>query len=829
MNGRVLLFAGLAGLLAAPGTMAAQQPKRPFLAADAVRLQDVSDPAVSPDGEWVAYVVRTSEVDQDRRQSDVWMARWDGSRAVRLTHTAEESERTPRWSPDGRWLAFLSSRGDTNEAAQLWLLDRAGGEAERITSLEGGVSDYVWAPDGVRLALVVEDAEPRDSITAGVDTTRKRPKPIVVDRFFFKEDYTGYLGPRRKHLWVLDLATRRLAQLTSGSNDDVLPAWSPDGQTIAFASKRGPDPDRSDDWNLYALEPSPGAEPRRLTASDGNDSDPTWASRPVWSPDARRLAYLRAGPLKLIYYAAQKLATVGADGAGEGLVTPRLDRWVSQPQWSPDGSLYFLLEEDRAFHLARVTASGGEVEPVVSGARVLTGLSIGRNGRIAVVAGTAEAPPELFAVERDGLRPLSNHNADLLAEVQLGSTEEIAFRSRDGTVVHGLMLTPPGYVRGRRYPTILRIHGGPVAQFQHEFDEQLQALAGQGYVVLAINPRGSSGRGEAFARAIYADWGNKDAQDVLAAVDWAVARGIADPDRLGVGGWSYGGILTNYVIAQDRRFKAATSGAGISNILAGYGTDQYVREYEAELGRPWENTRTWLKLSSPFLKADRIVTPTLFLAAEKDFNVPLHNSEQMYQALRSLGRETMLVIYPGEYHGIQRPSFVRDRLERYVAWYGRFLGQAAVGNGPSQVPHLTDAAHRSASRSVERATHFGPSLIAEGVPGDATTISRYRRRRSRRPRAGVRRRDREQRPGAGRERAGRSAGPEPELGRRCHLSRFQRAGSADRPRAGRGYHDALGSCQTAPTIQRRPPRLGADRLESLARHRAAPRPPRADG
>jgi dipeptidyl aminopeptidase/acylaminoacyl peptidase len=191
--------------------------------------------------------------------------------------------------------------------------------------------------------------------------------------------------------------------------------------------------------------------------------------------------------------------------------------------------------------------------------------------------------------------------------------------------------------------------------------------------VVAANPRGSSGRGEKFSMAIWAEWGNKDGQDVLAAVEYAVAQGIADSTRLGVGGWSYGGILTNQVIARDQRFKAAISGAGQSNVLAGYGTDQYVREYEAELGTPWGSPETWMRVSYPFFHADRIVTPTLFLCGDQDFNVPLLNSEQMYQALRSLGRETQLVIYPGEPHGIKKPSYQRDRLQRYLDWYSRYL------------------------------------------------------------------------------------------------------------------------------------------------------------
>jgi dipeptidyl aminopeptidase/acylaminoacyl peptidase len=239
------------------------------------------------------------------------------------------------------------------------------------------------------------------------------------------------------------------------------------------------------------------------------------------------------------------------------------------------------------------------------------------------------------------------------------------------------VIKPPDYKPGQKYPTILSIHGGPVSQFNNEFSFVWQLYAAYGYVVVAANPRGSSGRGEAFAKAIYADWGNLDRQDVLAAVDHVVSQGLADPARLGVGGWSYGGMLTNYVIASDTRFKAAISGAGTSNILAGYGTDMYIREYEAELGTPWKNPEAWMRVSYPFLHADRIVTPTLFVCGEKDFNVPLLNSEQMYQALSSLGRPTQLVIYPGEYHEIVRPSYQRDRMQRYLDWYGKYLGKKA--------------------------------------------------------------------------------------------------------------------------------------------------------
>jgi len=649
---------------APPAPSASPPSARPFTPDDVLRLRDVREPRISPEGDWVAYTVSSADTAEDQNHHAVWMTSWDGTRTVRLTNS-KQGESAPSWSPDGRWLAFLSSRDD--EHTQLWLLDRRGGEGRKVTTLQSDVDDYVWAPDGHRVALVAEDP----------DTAKpKTPAPIVIDRFQFKQDESGYLSKRRRHLYVVDIETGKATLLTPGDYDDLLPAWSPDGKSLAFVSKRRPDADRDNNWDVYVMEAVPGATPRQLTTFEGPDDDPDYESRPAWSPDGRSIAYLQGGPLKLIYYAVQKLAVVPAGGGAPRILTATLDRSVASPAWSADGSsLYFLLEDDRTVLLARVPANGGAVERLVSGPRVVSAFAAGRDGKVAVLASTPIAPAEVFAVEGTTLRPLSHQNAEWLTQVKLGTTEPISFKSRDGTPVNGFLVKPADFVPGKRYPTILRIHGGPVSQYQSEFDFQLQTLAGHGYVVVVGNPRGSSGRGERYSTAIYADWGNKDAQDVLAAVDYAVAQGVADPARLGVGGWSYGGILTNYVIAQDRRFKAAVSGAGISNILAGYGTDQYVREYEAELGVPWKTLDTWVKLSFPFLHADRIATPTLFLCGDKDFNVPLLNSEQMYQALRSTGVATQLVIYPGQHHGINKPTYRRDRMVRYLAWYDRFLKQ----------------------------------------------------------------------------------------------------------------------------------------------------------
>jgi dipeptidyl aminopeptidase/acylaminoacyl peptidase len=672
----------LLGPLTLQPAFAQSNSQRTLSLDDLYRLRDVTDPQISPDGAWVAYTVSVPDSAKDRPDQDVWMTSWDGRQRLRLT-TSSSSEHAPRWSPDGRYLAFLSDRDDARGVAQVWLLNRAGGEAERLTDFPGGVSEYAWAPEGKRLALIVSEPDP-DSASVTSDTAQRTRHPIVIDRFQFKEDQTGYLDARRDHLFLFDLASHRAEILTPGGYNEQAPSWSPDGRSIAFVSKRRPEFDRTNNWDLYIIESRAGASPRQLTTFEGPDMDPEWGSRPpAWSPDGQSIAYVQGGPLKLIYYAVQKLAVVPTAGGPSRVITPVLDRNVLSPAWSADGrTILFLLEDDRVTHVAGLPAAGGAVRPLTRGRRLVSDFSLGRDGRLAVLASTPTAPAEVFAVEGDQLRGLSHQNDGWLAGLTLAPVEEISFQSRDGTPINGFLVKPPDYRTRTRVPTVLRIHGGPVYQFSAEFDFLFQLLAAEGFAVVAANPRGSSGRGEKFASAIWADWGNKDGQDVIAAVDYVIGRGVADPSRLGVGGWSYGAILTNQVIARDQRFKAAVSGAGQSNALAGYGTDQYVREYEAELGTPWSNTAAWLRVSYPFYHADRIVTPTLFLCGDQDFNVPLLNSEQMYQALSSLGRETQLVIYPGEFHAIRRPSYQRDRLQRYLEWYSRFLepqgGQAAT-------------------------------------------------------------------------------------------------------------------------------------------------------
>ncbi|MBE3124336.1 MAG: S9 family peptidase [Acidobacteria bacterium] len=669
---RLIVLLGALSAVAVALSVAGQTTKRPISLDDLFKIRSVGDPQRSPDGKWVAYTVGTTDIEKDKRDTDLWMVSWDGAEEVRLTSSLD-GESTPRWSPDGRYLAFLTSRGTEEEkklGAQIWLLDRRGGEAQRLTEIKGGVAEYAWSPDGRRLVIVSSDQDPADEPEKMEGWKRKTKPPIVIDRYHFKQDRAGYLKRLDSHLWLFDIAGRKAEPLTAGPYSDTSPVWSPDGARIAFVSERGPDPDRAPDSNVFVVEARPGAEVKQLTTHEGPDG-----GRLAWSPDGQWIAFLLGDEPKFSAYNLNRLAVVPSAGGVPKLLTETLDRAVSGPLlWSPDGkNLTFLVDDDRVVYVGRVSVGGGPIEKMTAGRRTVSNISLGPDAAITLLAGTATEVAEVNALENGRLRRLTHQNDALFAGIELAITADFTSKSKDGTVVNGLIVKPASYTPGTLYPTLLRIHGGPNGQDEWSFSFERELFAANGYVVLAINYRGSSGRGSAFQKAIYADWGHKEVIDLLGAVDQAVAMKIADPARLGIGGWSYGGILTDYTIASDTRFKAATSGAGSALQLSMYGSDQYIRQYEQEIGVPWKATDAWLRISYPFFRADRIKTPTLFLGGEKDFNVPIVGGEQMYQALKSLGVETRLVVYPGQFHGLTTPSYIRDRYERYLAWYDKFL------------------------------------------------------------------------------------------------------------------------------------------------------------
>ena len=684
----VILF-----LLAIPTPALAQESRprtpRAITIDDFFQIRDVSQPEIGPDGQWIAYAVRTRMLKEDKNEQRLWMISTHGGDAIAMTAEGVSSGH-PSWSPDGKYLSFLSARDGGKP--QVWLLDRRGGEAVRLTDTVQGVDDFEWSPDSTRLVLILRDPKPEDIEAARnrekpVPATPPKPKtppPLVIDRLQFKRDTVGYLDRRRTHLYVFNVPAKTTTQITSGDFDDSEPAWSPDGKLLAFSSNRTPDADanyKSHIWVVAVDNADKGAHLTQLTPDPGPDS------APAWSPDGKWIAYVTELDPHLFYYNTRHLAVIPASGGQPNVLTRSFDRSIRRLRFSNDSKhIYFTAEDDGTQNLCRIPVGGGVITRPIGGRLAVGTYSLGKDDSIAAQIGTIDRPDEIFYLSNGANEPtrLTKTNDALFEQLRLAQADYVHFKSKDGTTVAGYLYKPLDYTPGKKVPTLLNPHGGPVGQYAAAFYHLAQLYAANGYAVLLPNPRGSSGYGQKFCAAIYADWGNKDYQDDVAMVDYAVAQGIADPDRLGVGGWSYGGISTDFIIAQTQRFKAAISGAGVALIASFYGHDHYQRDYDIELGHPWDNKAAWDRIS-PFYRVASITTPTLFMGGDLDWNVPILGSEQMYEAMKTLGRTTELVVYPGEYHGFTIPSHIKDRMERFMAWYNHYVkGDSAPAHPPGQ-------------------------------------------------------------------------------------------------------------------------------------------------
>lgn len=631
-------------ILVISGFLASESTQRYLTIEDLFKLKRVSNPQISPEGDWLAYTVSETDLEKDKSETRIWMMPTAGGEAIPMTGKGL-SAGSPRWSPDGKYLSFSASRNEGK--SQVWVLDRRGGEARQLTDIKQGISNFAWSPDGKKLLLSLRDPKPEDEDEDKDKAKKKKPKPWVIDRLQFKRDGQGYLTENLyTHLYIFTLVDKNITQITSGDFNESSPVWSPDGKRIAFVSNRTDNPDGNSDTNVWIVaadNPDKGQTLLQVTTNPGSDSSP------AWSPDGRFLTYTTSIEPEIFWYATAHLAVIPAEGGQTQILTKKLDRNVSSPRFSPDGkSIYFLLEDSAEQHLAKIEVSGKNLTRPVAGHRSVWTYAMGKKGEIAVYISEPHLPGEIFIYENQNLRRMTEVNDALIAQLKLAEVENVQFPSKDGTEIEGFIFKPYGMDSSMRYPTLLRIHGGPVSQYDFSFNFEAQLFAANGYVVVITNPRGSSGYGQDFSLGIFKSWGVKDFEDVMAGIDYAISKGYSDPERLGVGGWSYGGILTNYVITQTERFKGAISGASDVLYRSNYGHDHYQFEWEMELGLPWENAELWEQLS-PFNRVDKIVTPTLIMGGEKDWNVPILNSEQLYQALRRMGPDHTAC-------GLSRPS-----------------------------------------------------------------------------------------------------------------------------------------------------------------------------
>ena len=664
----------------APAGLAEPSQHRFFAPLDVFELEWASEPQIAPDGQRVVFVRNSMDIMADRRRSTLWIVGADGSDMRPLTSGAR-NDAVPRWSPDGRRLAFLSH---DEAGVQLYVRWMDTGQSARLTNLQSPPQAIEWSPDGSWLAflmLVRSEAKPFAEAPAKPEGATWAKPPRVIQRLLYRADGEGYLQDGYRQLFVLPAEGGTPRQLTSGAYDhDGPPVWTPDGKALLISANR------RDDWEYRPLESEiyevsvVDGSLRALTDREGPDR------HPIVSPDGRQIAYLGFDDRRQGYQVT-RLNVMNRDGGGKRVLTAAFDADVESPAWSADGKGVVFATALRGNGKVAIAGLDGQVRMLASDlgggdlGRPYGGgsFSLARGGRFAYTQTRPGQPPDVAvgAVSAAGAAAarVTRLCDDLLASRTLGAVEEITFESsHDRRAIQGWIVKPPAFDPARKYPLILEIHGGPFANYGDRFAAELQLYAAAGYVVLYANPRGSTSYGEEFGNLIHHNYPGQDYDDLMSGVDAVLARGYVDPQNLFVTGGSGGGVLTAWIVGKTDRFRAAVSAKPVINWYSfALTSDIYTFFHQYWFSAlPWERPEEYLR-RSPLSLVGNVKTPTMLLTGEEDYRTPISESEQFYQALKLRKVDTALVRIPEAPHAIiVRPSLLAAKVAHILAWFERY-------------------------------------------------------------------------------------------------------------------------------------------------------------
>jgi dipeptidyl aminopeptidase/acylaminoacyl peptidase len=661
------------------------QLSRAVTAEDYFQFKFVGDPHISPDGKSVAYVLTVIDQKKNRRESSVWLVPIDASSAPRRLSAEGFSSNAPRWSPDGKTLAIISTRSDSSTSsaaeapkAQIYLLPvAAGGEAIALTKLKNGVQSYQWSPDGTRV-VVVSSSGPLDAV-APADRKSDVRHYSHID---YKFNDTGWYDDKRRHLWVVNVESGAARQITDGQDwNDLDPQWSPDGTRIAFVSDRtGKAYDDGHNTDVWTISPEGGA----LTKISDH---PFEDESPRWSPDGKQILF--TGQTERHQFAKLYVADSAGNSASH-LAVNGLDLIPTELHFLAANSALFAAGVKGQTHIFRADLSAHSFSPITSGERGIHAFDVNTAaGKIVYLASDFRHPDDLYAASLDGSgeRRLTNANYSLWTALGgLQPVERLPYKSTDGWAIDGFFVKPSYWREGQKYPMILVIHGGPEGMFGVDWYHEFHVYSGKGYAVFFCNPRGSTGYGEKFERGEINNWGGMDYQDIMAGVDAALKQyPWVDATKLGVTGGSYGGYMTNWIVSHTDRFKAAVTLRSVSNFISDEGTRDGAYGHEEYFkGLLFDDFQQYWD-ASPLKYARNVKTPTLILHSDNDFRVPIEQGEQWFRALQHYGVPSELVLFPRENHNLTRtgePKHLVESLNWQLYWFDRYLN----GNSNAKPP-----------------------------------------------------------------------------------------------------------------------------------------------